>query len=678
MRAYQFITEAAEPVGREYQHIEDLVYIYGPEGAIRALQRLQAIDANSKELEVKWDGSPAIYFGRDENGNFHLGDKYHRTLNQSPEQLVQTYTKGQPLESMDPGRKQFITDMEKLWPLYNAATPESFRGYLEAGLLYSKLAPPGNKLSITEQGNQLVFQPNTVIYRVDANTPLGKRIANSVTGAAATGFFKQPPGMGGQREAVGSNADGFGSSQVVIIPRKTSEVQVKLDNSKLSRVSNFIKQAAPRINEFITPSKEWAETYPTIEQATKAWRTIIYTYVNSQVDEANGLDTLGNNMAQWAETQASPSVLTKGRRPLAVAKIKQDVGGMRATFLVVRAIMHLKDEVINQVENRTLGSMGITAELPIGADKIAGGEGFVDDPSGGTQPLKFVKRGAFTKANRAKDRTVADRSDELAGKAKQALKEDQGTTAVVGWGRGMGHKGHMYLAKSVIDYAKKIGATPFFFVSETEGADDPLSPEVKLGIYKKVFPQHKTIFNTAKQIIPALNEVNAQGFDNLVFIVGADQKNSFKFLQGKTKAGEPVLPFSNVTVMSRQETGSDTSNLEGPRATPMRDVLKNKNATTKEKFAYWRDAMPDALSDQEVMKIMKLAASNMGVPLGKQLEEGDNPNFFGGGAGAGSQSAIPGTPDDLSDTRTPEKKRRDAIKARRNAIELQRWMGHKI
>jgi hypothetical protein len=673
MRAYQFITEASEPVGREYQHIEDLVYIYGPEGAIRALQRLQAIDKNSKELEVKWDGSPAIYFGRDENGNFHFGDKYHKTLNQSRRQLIRTYTKGKSLKTMDSGRQQFITDMAKLWPLYEKATPGDFRGYLEAGLLYSRLAPAGNKLSLTKQGNQLVFQPNTVIYRVDADTPLGQRIENSITGAAATGYFKQPPGLGGQREAVGNHANGFGSNSVVIIPRKTSEVQVKLDNTKLSKVANFIKQSASKINQFITPSKEWAETYPTIEQATTAWRTVIYTYVNSQVDEAGGLENLGNNMAQWAETQASPSTLTKGRRPLAIAKIKQSEQGKKATFEVVRAIMNLKDEVISQVEQRTLGSLGITAEIPIGAEKISGGEGFVDDPSGGTQPLKFVKRGAFTKANRAKDRTVADRRTELANKAKQALSEDSGKTAVVGWGRGMGHKGHMYLAKSVIDYANKIGATPFFFVSEKVGPDDPLPPYVKLKIYKKVFPGHKEIFDKARQIIPALTDISNQGYNNLVFIVGEDQKESFKFLQGKTKSGNAVLPFDNITVMSRQETGSDTSNLAGPRATPMRDILRNPLATTDEKFEYWRDAMPNALSDSQVMILMKIAAKKMGVPIEQELKEADNPNYFGGS----SMSPIPGTPEDLNDTRTPAKKRKDARRAHKKAVELQHWMGHK-
>jgi len=199
----------------------------------------------------------------------------------------------------------------------------------------------------------------------------------------------------------------------------------------------------------------------------------------------------------------------------------------------------------------------------------------------------------------------------------EILKEDreQGKTAVVGWGRGMGHRGHMFLALAVIEYAERIGGTPFFFVSETVGKDDPLLPGEKLAIYQLVFPKYKNIFKTAPTIIPALEEVNGAGFDNLVFIVGADQKNSFGFLTRNKKDGTPVLPFNSVQVMSRQETGSKTSNLEGPRATPMRDILKDPQATTQQKFKYWRDAMPNALTDEQVMDVMAVAAERMGYKI---------------------------------------------------------------
>jgi Family of unknown function (DUF6267) len=701
MRARQFLqllTEA-EQVGREYQHIEDLVYIYGPEGAIRALERLRALDKNSRDLEVKWDGSPAIYFGRDDAGRFHFGDKYHRTLNQSPEQLMQTYTKGADMASVPADRQQFIRNMVQLWPLYERATPANFRGYLEGGLLFSKLAPEGDKLHPDKEGNEWVFQPNTVIYHVNDQSNLGRRINQAVSAAAATGYFRAPPGMGGQREAVGSHANGFGSREVIIIPRKTSEVQVKVNDARLTQLERFIQQSASRIEQFITPSPEWTATYRSPEEATRAWRALIYNYVNTQVDDPQGLDRLGQNMAQWAATQASTSVLSKGRVPLAVAKIKQDVGGMRATFLAVRAIMHFKDDIINQVENKTLGSMGIRAEIPADGSRVAGGEGFVDDPAGGTQPLKFVKRGVFTRANRAKGRPVSARSDELAGKAKDALQEaaPAGKTAVVGWGRGMGHKGHMLLAQAVIHQAEKMNAIPIMILSTTsvidpatgdiwadskkvrKTKDDPLTTQEKMAVYRKTFPDKAKIFTTAGNLNDALATLAKKGIANVVLVVGEQEKPAFQYLVNPGSDG--TIPYQNMGlqrmhVMSRQETGAPGSDIEGPRATPLRQVLLDPNTTEQEQFAAWRDGMPASLSDQEVLRLMRLARDRLRRaeliappgPKRKRVKEADNPDYFGGS----SQSAIPGTPPDLMPHPDEEEIRAHNIEMAR----MRRWMGH--
>lgn len=213
----------------------------------------------------------------------------------------------------------------------------------------------------------------------------------------------------------------------------------------------------------------------------------------------------------------------------------------------------------------------------------------------------------------------------------------EGNTAVVGWGRGMGHKGHMMLASSVITHAKELGGDPYVVISRTsvidpstgkpwadpkifkKTKDDPLTPDEKLSIYKKVFPKQGHIFQTATDELPDLTKVlthlNNQGYTNAVVIVGADQVEAFRYLNaynGKpNKAGDIPFNFDKLRVISRQETSDPSREQEGPRATPMRQVLLDPNKSEQEQFAVWRDAMSPEISDEEVKDLMNKAKERM-------------------------------------------------------------------
>lgn len=198
----------------------------------------------------------------------------------------------------------------------------------------------------------------------------------------------------------------------------------------------------------------------------------------------------------------------------------------------------------------------------------------------------------------------------------------EGKAAVVGWGRGMGHKGHMYLASSVITQAKDHGADPYFVVSRTVGKDDPITPEEKLHIYKKVFPKHGHIFHTATDEMPDLTRVLTQlskhGYTDVTVVVGEDQKEGLSYVtqyNGKPdKAGNIPFDFNSLNVIARQETNDPSREEEGPRATPMRQDLMDPNKSEEEKFKTWRDSMSPEVSDDEVRDLMHKAHQRMSDP----------------------------------------------------------------
>jgi hypothetical protein len=198
-------------------------------------------------------------------------------------------------------------------------------------------------------------------------------------------------------------------------------------------------------------------------------------------------------------------------------------------------------------------------------------------------------------------------------------------TAVIGWGRGMGHQGHMYLASSVITQANESRADPYFVVSRAVGKNDPLTPTEKLSIYKKVFAEHKQIFQSTSDAAPDLNRIlgklQEHGYKKVIVVLGEAEVNAFQYLKNyngkKTKSGEVLYTFESIDVISRQQTNDPSRTLAGPRATDMRNILLDPAKLDEDKFAFWRDAMSPKLNDNEVHMIMKLAEHRL-----KTLEEG--------------------------------------------------------
>jgi cell fate (sporulation/competence/biofilm development) regulator YmcA (YheA/YmcA/DUF963 family) len=107
----------------------------------------------------------------------------------------------------------------------------------------------------------------------------------------------------------------------------------------------------------------------------------------------------------------------------------------------------------------------------------------------------------------------------------------------------------------------------------------------------------------------------------LTLVVGEQEKAAFGYLLNPAKSTgiPPYKSFGldSMAVISRQDTGAPTSDKsspdyhEGPRATPMREVLLDPSKSEQEQFVVWRNAMSKSLSDEEVYSMMKLAKDNL-------------------------------------------------------------------
>ena len=357
------------------QHVEDLIFYQGSAGAMRAVAALRSMSGDDhKAVTLKWDGSPAMVFGRDQEGEFIFTDK-------SGFVAVKTDGKAKSAEQLqdimlsrsggkfreDPKRIEFANRLANLFPIYEKAVPTDYRGFFKGDLLYQSTPPVVKK--------NYVFKPQIVDYAVDVESDLGKRI-----GASKSGIVIHREEDANGKEGPFTSIEMFNSQQdVLVVPSVTTEQPVEVDTSAIDQLEQIIKKNAAGVDELLNDN-----TLTT--QKMKALPELLYAYMNSKVD--TGLTKLGADFPTWIENRKQVSDKMK-------VKVLEYIGQHKVAFValwnVVTAVMTTKDDIIGKFD-----SQGGQVKQSINGQP--GGEGYVlANPEG---DMKLVPRATFSAANR--------------------------------------------------------------------------------------------------------------------------------------------------------------------------------------------------------------------------------------------------------------------------------------
>lgn len=584
--------DSMNKVGRKYQHVEDLVLSHGSLGGLHATERLLDIVNGNSNLEIKWDGMPVIIWGRDESGRFMMIPKYAfeflkrgetknkngtPTLTQTPQQF-KNYILNTGKDSPE-NRQKFADSLISLWPYLEKCSPKS--GFLEGSLLfYPGIKPDGSSSLPTpnKNTNTYDFKPNITTFHVDFNSELGQRIKNAKALIACTGYYSK---LGVSQETRYPDANKLSTKDIIILGTTYIQNPLRYDTKILENLKQFIESRSDIINNYLKP-----------KSGVKSVAGELYSYLNKHKrieglvkDFPNYVNALGPDKAQ---------------------ALLSDKQGYISTLGAIEALSKQKNNIIKILDRLKPG--GISQTNPEGYAQSHPNKTFDYDVPG--QFIKLVDQSRWTPG---------------LGILNQLKENVQNKSAVLGWGRGMGHTGHDALVTAVIYQANKTKSSPYFYVSRSFGYDDPIPPEMKINMYQKKFPDYKNIFHLPDVDKPSLHDVlrklASMGYKNVTLVVGEDQKDQFMYLTQPTKSNG-IAPYknaglTNLTVMSRQDTkapGSDPSRKdyhEGPRATDMRNALMNPNLSYDEQFSIWRNAMNKVLSDDDVKQLMQVAKENM-------------------------------------------------------------------
>jgi hypothetical protein len=369
----KLLDKALNEEGARIQHLEDLILgLDGPagsEGGKKAIAKLHQIETSPSSISIKWDGSPAVIFGRNENGEFVLTDKsgfgakgYNGRVTSSDdlEQMFLNRAKGE----IEDSRKAFATQMKNIWDKVESVIPDDFRGYLHGDLLWFSTPP--------SKDGRLIFKPNTTTYSVNEKSEIGQKITGSDVGIVV----HQSIDLEGNKSSVdmGQLKDG----RTFIMPPVYVTTSPGVDLPEVDRLESYLKSNANAIDKLLAVPAELKMT---------DFRNILYTYINNST-KAGNLDNLGASFSQWVET----SKLSGPKKERVLQYAQENSDGFEAIFTFIKGVMTTKNKIITALDSQP-------ADIEASTNGERGGEGYVID-----KDVKLVNRAGFTAANMRQER----------------------------------------------------------------------------------------------------------------------------------------------------------------------------------------------------------------------------------------------------------------------------------
>jgi len=359
---FDFVNYLIEATEVRTPHPEDAIFD-GSAAATNAIKGLGSAIANAGQMTIKWDGSPALIFGRTPEGKLAVMDKYMFEANflaTSPEDWV----KYDQQKASGKLRENLYPKLQAIWAGLDAAVTGS--GFFWGDLLY---AGPLNPVS-----GKYVFKAVTVEYRIPIQSELGQLVGNSVGGIVVHQKFDS---LGDPAHAWDGNGLRNVKGGVAII---TPSMGIKFKLKEPVQLSRAATAAVAKFGPIVD------DLFATIPQSTRA---SIKTYFNKRITGQTPLDLhdwlKGNVSAKQYQALAgddySGSLFVKD----GAGEVQESPGytGLKAIW---NAIYAYKVNLSQQLEPQVKGLEQYINGQP-------GGEGFVFATPQGL--VKIVNRGQF-------------------------------------------------------------------------------------------------------------------------------------------------------------------------------------------------------------------------------------------------------------------------------------------
>ena len=351
-RGYVALVEAG-PAGvggraKGIEHLEDLVFRRGTQGIRDALEIVKHATESPKTVTAKWDGKPAVIFGRKPStGEFVLTDgsgfeaKGYDGLATSPRMMadIQNRRAGD--------RTDLINLYAQLFPVLEAALPANFRGYVNGDLLYMSTPP--------EIAGNYVFRPNTVEYKIPAKSPLGQRIGASNIGIAVHSMYAD---AGDARQPLKGVA--FNPVPGLMLERPATPSALQTETNIEKQLKQLIKGDGKNIDTLFNPTE--LRTHK-ITDLAKLCVDFINTKVGSPLNGATLLPEFGDWLQTKVTSQKFRNIVEYLQSP------SSNTAALAAAFTAFILLHDVKMHLLRQADLEHPGQEGWVMATPAGYAK---------------------------------------------------------------------------------------------------------------------------------------------------------------------------------------------------------------------------------------------------------------------------------------------------------------------
>jgi hypothetical protein len=331
------------------EHLEDLVFRRGTQGIKDALEIVKHATEQPKTTTAKWDGKPAVIFGRKPlNGEFVLTDgsgfeaKGYDGLATSPQMMADIQSR----RSGD--RTELIQIYSTLFPVLEAALPSNFRGYVKGDLLYMQTPP--------EIAGNYVFEPNTIEYKIPAKSSLGQRIGNSNIGIAVHSMYAD---QGDARQPLSGVK--FNEVPGLMLEKPATPSRLQSETNAEKQLKQLIKSQGRDIDTLFNPAELRAHK---ITDLAKLCVDFINTKVGGPLNGATLLPEFG----EWLQTKVTPQ---KFRNIVEYLNSpSSNTPAIAAAFSAFILLHDLKMYIKRQADTEHPGQEGWVMATPAGYAKL--------------------------------------------------------------------------------------------------------------------------------------------------------------------------------------------------------------------------------------------------------------------------------------------------------------------